>query len=452
MNQKPSEIIFERMAKYGTKEAICYDNLSLSYIQFLKKVDNWIVILENKKIKKGSIVSILGDFNPESCALTFALIKTSCIIVPLTDDVAHEISYFKEIGEVQFTFDLRKPEDWVFYIENDVRVKNDLTLNFLKKSDPGLIVFTSGSTGKPKGILHNLEAVLNKFIEPRKAWRTVLFLLMDHFGGLNTFLSSFAYGGVAICPKSRTTEGIASAISQHKANLLPTTPTFLNLLYMGHYSENNNFSSIELITYGTEMMTDITLQNTLRIFPNAKLKQTYGMSEIGVLRSKSESDDSLWLKVGGGGFDIKVKEGILWVKSEANMVGYLNASQPFDKEGWMNTGDEVEQRGEYIRFKGRKSDVINIGGKKVFPAEVENVILQADNVRDVSVFGKKHPLMGEIVCAKIIPNIFEEKREFINRLRLHCNNNLAKYKVPVKFEVLDASDTQHSKRFKKMRK
>ena len=452
MSTRPSEIIFDRMKGFAEKEAICFYDKTLTYTEFLEEVDNWVSLLEEKKISTGSIVSLLGDFSCGTSTLIFALIKIGAIAVPLTDDVKHEIDSFKKIALVEHSFVFNNQDKWEYTLENTSDLKrNELIDSFKLREEAGLIVFTSGSTGKPKGILHSIEAVLNKFVAERKSWRTILFLLMDHFGGFNTFLSSFAYGGTAICPKTRSSENVAEVISMHKADLLPTTPTFLNLLFMGKYFENNDFSSIELITYGTEMMAKTTLENTIKMFPNAKLKQTYGMSEIGVLRSKSEADDSLWMKVGGKGFDIKIKENMLWVKSEANMIGYLNAPQPFDEEGWMCTGDEVEQKGEYIRFKGRKSEIINIGGKKVFPSEVESTILKASNIKDVTVFGKKHPLMGQVVYAKVTPIEPEEKKELTRRLRTFCNENLAKYKVPVKFEILEMNDEHHSKRYKKVR-
>ena len=102
------------------------------------------------------------------------------------------------------------------------------------------------------------------------------------------------------------------------------------------------------------------------------------MSEQGVLHSKSESKDSTWVKIGGPGFETKVVDNILWLRSKANMVGYLNAPDPFDEDGCMCTGDEVEVKGEYLRFLGRQSEVINVGGKKVFPGDESSPVVSLD--------------------------------------------------------------------------
>ena len=85
------------------------------------------------------------------------------------------------------------------------------------------------------------------------------------------------------------------------------------------------------------------------------------------------------------------------------MVGYLNAPDPFDAEGWMCTGDEVEIKDGYMRFLGRKTEVINTGGKKVYPIEVENVLMSLPNIRNATVEARPHPIMGQVVRRRRAP-------------------------------------------------
>jgi acyl-CoA synthetase (AMP-forming)/AMP-acid ligase II len=219
----------------------------------------------------------------------------------------------------------------------------------------------------------------------------------------------------------------------------------------GRLRSKNDFTSVLLITYGTELMSDTTLQKCLEIFPNAQFKQTYGLSELGVLRSDSQSKESVWVKIGGPGFEVKIVDEILWVRSESNMVGYLNAPSPFDSEGWMCTGDRVEMKDGFVRFLGRKSEIINVGGKKVFPIEVENVLMQVKNVNGATVFGKSHPIMGQVVHAQISLVEPEEPAFLTERLRDYCNKHLAQYKVPIRFTIVNESD-HHNSRFKKIRR
>jgi acyl-CoA synthetase (AMP-forming)/AMP-acid ligase II len=192
-----------------------------------------------------------------------------------------------------------------------------------------------------------------------------------------------------------------------------------------------------------------TLERMHDMVPNATLQQTYGLSEVGILRSKSEKSDSLWVKVGGEGYETKIQNGTLWIKAQSAMLGYLNAPSPFDEQGWLDTGDVVEMQGEYIRFLGRKSEIINVGGQKVYPAEVENVLMDMSNVRDVTISGEPHPITGNIVVARF--NVFEPEdvAAFRKRVREHCRGKLEPFKIPARIVLVD--DNQFSGRFKKMR-
>jgi len=444
------DIIVKRMEGFGSLPAIFWKNNQLNYSEFVGLINTWEILLPNLRVGRGTVCSVLGEFSPKCCALFFALMKMGAIIVPLTKAINSESERFKQIAGVQVSIEFSEDDSFSSKIENSYPENLLINTFRISKNSSGLVVFSSGSTGEPKGILHDCECVMRKFVSQREGWRSILFLLMDHFGGFNTFLAAFAYGGVAVCVHDRDPSAICEAIQSSQANLLPTTPTFINLLIASRAYMSFDLTSIELITYGTEVMPDATLSKLKTIFPNARLKQTYGLSEVGVLRSKSENDASLWVKIGGDGFEVRVKDDILWIRSEANMFGYLNAPSPFDKDGWMCTGDQVEVNGEYMRIIGRKSEMINVGGQKVFPAEIESILLEDKNIKEATVFGVKHRLMGHVVHAHVA--LFEEENaeNLTIRMRKFCNLKLAKYKIPVKF-IIVRSEHQHNERFKKIR-
>lgn len=441
--------VFARMRQKQSASAIFWQGKEYSYAAFLEMVEAWAERLEACSVGQGTVCGVLGDYSPQACALIFALIQAKAILVPFSHTAEPEMSTFLPLAGVQRLLRFDAEDHWTFESFPDIP-RNRLLRSFQERESPGLIVFTSGSTGKPKGILHDCELVMRKFIERRPGWRTVLFLMMDHFGGFNTLLSTFAYGGVGICVPDRTPEIVCRTIQQSRATLLPTTPTFLNLLLTSRSYREFDLSSVSLITYGTEVMPEATLQRVKEVFPNAQIKQTYGLSELGVLRSKSESDGSVWVKIGGPGFEVKVVDNLLWVRSEANMVGYLNAPNPFDQDGWMCTGDQVEVRGEYMRILGRESEMINVGGQKLFPVEVETVLLQAENIREATVYGAKHPLLGQVVHARVSLYRPEDPEILTERLRRLCLSRLARYKVPVRFMTV-TEEVQAGARFKKLR-
>jgi len=444
------DTVLGRIGKNQSAAALFWHDIEYRYADFCAMIDAWTDRLPSLDIGIGTVCGVLGEYSPQVCSLFFALLRARSILVPFSYAAEQEMPALLSLAGVQKLFRFRPDDSWT--LETSVAVmQNDLITSFLQRRSPGLVVFTSGSTGKPKGILHDCEMVMRKFVVAREPWRTVLFLMIDHFGGFNTLLSIFANHGVAICLPQRTTDVVCNVIERTQATLLPTTPTFLNLLIASGAYRSCDLSSIRLITYGTEPMAEATLARVRSIFPNARIKQTYGLSELGVLRSKSEDDESVWVKVGGAGFEIKVVDDLLWVRSESNMIGYLNAPSPFDAEGWMCTGDQVEVKGEYIRFRGRKSENINVGGQKVFPIEVETVLLQDSNVREATVYGVRHPLMGQVVHTRVSLYHSEESEALTERLRKLCLAQLARYKTPMRFVIVE-EDALHSARFKKVRR
>ena len=219
-------------------------------------------------------------------------------------------------------------------------------------------------------------------------------------------------------------------IEKHKVQLLPTTPSFINMMIISGACRNYDLSSLMLITYGTEVMPITTLKAINEEMPDVKIRQTYGLTEMGIFSTKSKDNSSLWMKVGGDSIETKIKDNILFIRSPYSMLGYLNAPSPFDDEGWYNTGDEVRVDGEYLHILGRKEEIINVGGEKVFPAEIENVLLSIPNVRDVVVYGKKSPITGQIVVAQFCLINDEDEKAFKKRVLQYAKEHLEPYKIP----------------------
>jgi acyl-coenzyme A synthetase/AMP-(fatty) acid ligase len=334
---------------------------------------------------------------------------------------------------------------------SEQRIATDSLLleEFRATRAPGLVFFSSGSSGKPKGILHDFNRVAEKFRKPGRRVTAIPFLVLDHFGGINTILAITSSLGQVVTVRTRSIESICEAIQTCRVELLPTTPSFLTMLLASHLYREYDLSSLKRITYGTEVMPQTTLNRLRSVFPQVELQQTYGLSEVGVLRSRSKPDGSLWVEIGGEGFETKVVDGVLWVKSQYAMVGYLNAPSEFDEEGWFNTHDRVEVDGSYFRILGRTTDVINVGGRKVYPNEVESVLLSLDNVVDAVVYAERHPMLGEIVVAQVVLDEPEDPAELKLRIRKGCIAGMAPFKVPSKVIVAEAP--LHSLRQKKAR-
>jgi long-chain acyl-CoA synthetase len=439
--------LIERMAETPDNTALVWRDQKCTYAELLALVDASRNELDASGIG-GTVVCLEADYSPRAVALFLALAGSNAILVPLTASAAAHRSEFLEVAEVEASliFDDR---DGIRIEHRNTRVANALTRSLIEARRPGLVLFSSGSTGKSKAALHNLDPLLQKFQVRRPALVTITFLLLDHIGGINTLLHVLSNNGTVVTVQSRDPDAVCRAIQDHKVELLPTSPTFLNLLLMSGAWQRYDMSSLKRITYGTEVMPESTLERMRQAFSHVQLQQTYGLSELGILRSKSKDSESLYVKVGGEGFETKVVDGTLWIRAASAMLGYLNAPSPFDAEGWMNTQDQVEVDGEYIRILGRKTDIINVGGQKVYPAEVESVLMQAPNIVDATAYGEPNPIMGNVVTVQVRLASPEDPAALRRRLRDFCRERLASFKVPAKFEAV-TGDTA-SGRFKKMR-
>jgi acyl-coenzyme A synthetase/AMP-(fatty) acid ligase len=439
----------ERMQGFADRCALVWRDEDVRYGELLAAVAAWERRLDAEGVGRGLVVALEGDYSPDAVALLLALIARNTVTVPLASVSPAERDEFLDTAEVQVVVTLDQGEA-PRVTRRGTAVRHALTRRLLDAGSPGLVLFSSGATGKSKAALHDFTPLLEKYRLPRHAQRTLSFLLLDHIGGINTLFHTLSNGGALVSVGARDPETVCAAIARHRVELLPTSPTFLNLVLLSEAYRRHDLSSLKLVTYGTEVMPQSTLERLRAVLPDVRLLQTYGLSELGILRSKSRESGSLWVKVGGEGFETKIVDNILHVRARSAMMGYLNAPSPFDAEGWMNTQDVVEVDGEWIRILGRKTDIINVGGQKVYPAEVESTLLQMPNVRDVAVFGEPNPITGQIVVARM--NLWEPEPlgELRKRVRVFCKDRIAPFKVPAKIEITERE--QWSARFKKMRK
>mgnify|MGYP003970749697 CR=1 FL=1 len=420
--------------KNKDKTSIIWKDQEFSYNWLISKYHEWDKYLKHKKVKSNSVVLVRADFSPNSIALLLALIRKKSIIIPLTSSINSKINEFISISQPEIQIEIRSDDQVSIYFTKN-NYENELYKRLKNNNKPGLVLFSSGSTGTSKASVHDLSYLLERFHKPRKTLITITFLLFDHIGGINTLFYVLSNAGTIVTTENRKPETILKLIEKYKIELLPTSPTFLNLLLMSEEYKNFNMKSLKIISYGTEPMPQTTLNKLNSFFPKITFKQTYGLSEVGILQSRSKSSDSLWVKIGGENNEIRIVNGLLEIKSKSAMLGYLNAPTPFTHDGWFKTGDQVEEKGDSLKIIGRKSEIINVGGEKVYPQEVENILLKIDTVFDATVYGEKNLIIGNIVCAKIqLKNYLKPSTALKKEIKKFCSQYLERYKVPVKIE------------------
>ena len=348
-------------------------------------------------VRQGDVVALVGDFDPPSILTLLRLIDLGVILVPLTVETSHEHAYFFETAQVDVV------------IRNGVAERiashppHPLAAGLVAQGHAGLVLFSTGTTGRPKAILHDLTSFLKRFETPRPTLRTLNFLLFDHIGGINTLLHTLFNKGVVVAPEARTVDSVLSTCERYDVEVLPTTPTFLRMMLMSGAVPERVPACLKVITYGTERMDQPTLDQLCALLPEVDFRQTFGMSELGIVRVKSKARDSLFMKIGGEGVETRVVDKVLQIRTQAPMLGYLNAPSPFDAEGWYDTKDVVEQEDGWFKVVGRISDVINVGGLKFMASEVERAALEYPGVELVSVYARPNPITGQHVEMKVQP-------------------------------------------------
>lgn len=416
------------------------NDFEASYADLAAATEAAGVQLRNAGVESGAAVTIIGDFSFYSIAALVALILNGNIVIPHTRKSlqrhAEEVALLKPAFEIDAcTADLA-----IVAFPGDV----PSPLNgVLPDKEPGLIVFTSGTSGRPKAIVHNVLTLLEKFAsrQSRKV-RAIPFLLFDHMGGFNTLLSILLGQGSIVFSEDRGVEAICACVEKFKVDLLPTTPTFLSMLLVSGAYKRFDLSSLRIVTYGTEVMSEALLKHLVKVLPDVRFKQTYGLSEIGVLMTSSQANDNTWVKLLGDDIETRVDDGILWVKVPSVMIGrviYSESDAIFEPHvsDWFCTGDMVDVDGEYFRFKGRASEIINVAGLKVYPSEVENCLQGLDMVSNAIVYAKANRLVGQIVAAKVeLVDKEMDQKQAITCILDHCKAHLDRFKVPREIEFV----------------
>lgn len=405
-------------------------------------------------IEDGDIICIKSDYSFDSIALFLALSQRKCIIVPVVPTTDAEFQSKIVAASVHKVISLKKD---VLEIDKIIRISEEIPekyLQIMNKGNSGLVLFSSGTTGVPKVMVHDLTVLIESFKIPKKQRRLnfLLFLLFDHIGGVNTLLNCLSNGSQITIPQNRNPEYILQLVQDKKVQVLPTTPTFLNLILMTENFGKYNISSLKMITYGTERMPQMLLDKLKNKIPHVKLLQTFGTSETGIMKTQSKSSASLFFKIIDPDYQYKIVENQLYLKSKNQIKGYINqkSAQFLDHE-WFATGDIVATDDEgYIKIIGRINNVINIGGQKVLPKEVEDVINEIAEIIDTTVYSKSNIITGQMVCADVVISDATDKINIKKKIIDKCKKELDKYKIPSKITI--STSLSFSNRFKKTNK
>jgi acyl-coenzyme A synthetase/AMP-(fatty) acid ligase len=313
------------------------------------------------------------------------------------------------------------------------------------------VLLTSGTSNRPKLVLHNLSS-LSAAIgnhadrDDPTVWGT--FYNICRYGGLQILLRT-VLGGASLVLSSvdESCGDYLARLSQHSVTHLLGTPTHWRRALMSPRARDITPRYVRL----SGEIADQSILNTLRLFyPNAVIAHAFASTEAGVALSVNDGLEGFpasLLHDAGGDVKLKVEHGSLHVRSAGTAVRYLGirGSELRDQQDFVDTGDAVELREGRYYFLGRMSGVINVGGLKVHPEEVETVINQHPRVAMSLVRAKKNPITGSIVVADIVLKKYDRQQSTVDEeaavkseISKKCRAALTTYKIPVTVNIVPA--------------
>ena len=302
------------------------------------------------------------------------------------------------------------------------------------------IMTTSGTTGTPKLVEHTLASLARTArCDTERGRGQVWGLLYDYtrFAGLQVVLQSLLSGACLAVPDHEADmETQLAFLVEAGCTHLSATPTMWRKILMTMTGPTLN---LRQVTLGGEIADDAVLASLARTYPGARISHIFASTEAGVGLAVSDGRAGFpadYLIDPPAGIGLKIEQGRLWVRNTEVGEAYLDGRGVLGSDGWVDTGDLVEQRDARVYFKGRETGVINVGGNKVHPEEVENAILAHPHVTMARVYSRANPITGALVMADIVPG--PSAPETLKQdLGAFLRARLDKYMIPASFRVTE---------------
>ena len=438
--------LLTRFTAYSAKPALAGAWGVVTYAELAGLVARARHEITQLKLDRPTAFGLIGEHGPAASAWLLALAEAGHFVAPLSGNAAEHPAKLALINAQWIV--VAESLDWKLLPRVDEPSSHPLFQQLKEQGSSGLILFSSGTSGAPKAMVQDFGKLLATYESRRESDLAMLALLgFDHIGGINTLLNTLAAGSLLAVPASRSPADVAATIARHRVAILPASPTFLNLLLTAGLT--GELASLRVITYGTEPMPESLLARLKTAFPRVRFIQTFGTSETGITRTESPEPGSTFLRFEDPNLEWKVIDDELWLRSRAQIAGYLNASnERFTADGWFRTGDKVEQGPDgTLRILGRLGEMINVGGEKLMPAEVEAIVLGVAGVADCRVRGEPHPLTGQTVVVDVVSTQADQEA-LRSEIRTACRQRLARHKIPTRVTFVPSVSGE---RLKKLR-
>lgn len=462
-------------ALFGKKTAVIDDDFSFTYEELLQRVDVLADYLKNTfELEEQSQVGFMMVNHIFFVTAFYAVAKINCIAVMVnTKYQSDEIKFILDDTDIKaflcdgIWWEKAAPilgEHGIHKVIVDVKKEHGITFAEIWEQRrqiqtayepangdlPVVMMHTSGTTGKPKGIMLSQNNILQAaygYAQVQKcdnSFVTVLSVPMFHILGLSCVLTYFIYlGGTVVLSAFYRAEDVLEKITRYHATHFHSVPTVYIQLLDAYNPQKHDLKTLKIAVCGGAPVGEKEVEAFCKIAENASFRFAYGMTETagsGTLsyehRSPLKAVPNVEVVVAGENGELleQGSSGEILFRGSVVAKGVWNQEAAFC--GVVHSGDVgyLNEENE-VTLLGRKKDIINRGGEKIFPYMIEEVFLQAKGVKEAAVFGIEDKLYGEVPAAVVVP-VNQEKID-LNELFELGRVKLAKYKRPVLIEVWD---------------
>ncbi len=311
------------------------------------------------------------------------------------------------------------------------------------------ILLTSGTTGPPKMVAHTLASLTGAIRQGNRPAKQVVwstFYDIRRYGGLQILLRALLDGrSMVLSGAGESTQDFLTRAALHGVTHISGTPSHWRRALMTPAARK---IAPRYVRLSGEVADQAILDRLRGFYENARIVHAFATTEAGLA---FEVDDGLagfpasLIGDSGGDVEIRIEDGSLHIRSGRNAARYLGTSQSIaDENGFIHTHDTVERVGDRYYFTGRRDGVINVGGLKVHPEEVECVINSHPSVRMSLVKSRKNPITGAVVVADVVamsaPSSIKEANSLKQEILDACHRELASHKVPVTIRFVPTLD------------
>ena len=475
--------LFDIITKYKNSDKIAiYENeRELSYRQLY----NGAINLSHQIIKKKreEKVAIFLHSGCDYIVALFAIFNSGCTVVPINiNAMQNELLWDYQVCEFSYLVTsakyinrlpdkIKENKELYILVSDDVSLKNSYETwrgDEQDINDIALLMNTSGTTSNMKFVMlshNNIMSCVESFADSAKYSDEMILLIKCAFSssyGNAVLLSALFKHATVVCGDNIISQrNFLELIEKRKVTDVECISSFLHVITQNELSQKYNIKSLKCICFGGDVAYKETIIRLHQVYQDIAISQRYGMSEaspmITVFDSSISRNDKMMFdnKISSVGTAIKnvelkidrdAYEGELLVRGPNVMVGYYNNQEETEKtivDGWLHTGDvaSIDEDG-FVFIKGRKKNIIIVGGYNVLPEEVENILCSYSGVNLAFVYGGDDENNGQRIECKI--EVSSEFNSTELELKKYCRSVLPTYKVPHKIQIVDSINRNHS--------